>query len=206
MLPAWCQFVSNITHSSLNCTVGGCTTSAESHHGSRSAVHKIQVQHHPEIYLWFVWQLHAASSFGASLWQWATSNGHGFLRRRGDDILRRHATSLSNYSICKIALLANLQLFQPPPRTPFPWEEVTKDVKMTRLGPGNWPLPFNLGGDRSETDFQHSGFCWEVKLVCCEQLWGLVQGFRVGSITVLLCRLCWLCILILWMSKPLDFK
>ena len=159
-----------------SCTVGGCTTSAESHHGSRSAVHKIQVQHHPEIYLWFVWQLHAASSFGASLWQWATSNGHGFLRRRGDDILRRHATSLSNYSTCKIALLANLQLFQPPPRTPFPWEEVTKDVKMTRLGPGNWPLPFNLGGDRSETDFQHSGFCWEVKLVCCEQLWGLQGG------------------------------
>ena len=36
--------------------------------------------------LWFVWQLHDASSFAACLWQWATSNGHGFLRRWGDEI------------------------------------------------------------------------------------------------------------------------
>ena len=109
-------------------------------------------------------------------WQWATSNGHEFLRRRGDDILFWHATThlslqlfnLQNCSACKSSTI---------PRTPFPWEEAP--LKMSKWQ--GWLRRTDLclsilvetdlrqifSGDRFETDFRHSALLrGQISLLC----------------------------------------
>ena len=134
------------------------------------------------LWLWFVWQLHDTSSFAACLWQWATSNGQGFLKRWGDEIFCRHATNLtspSNYSICKIARLANLQLFQglhSHERRPLKmskWQAwlQRKDLCLPILVETDLRQIFSR--DRSEKDFGHSALLrGQISLLRSTSGWG----------------------------------
>lgn len=116
------------------------------------------------------------------LWQWATSDGHEFLRRRGDDILWWHATNPPLPPIIQFAKLLGLQIFNYSKDSIPMRGAATKDVKMTRLLRRTDLCLSILVATDLRRIFVILRCCWEVKLVCCvcwAQLW-----IRRGFVTV----------------------
>ena len=120
---------------------------------SISNIYPTKMRFFLQIFSGFVWQLHGAHPvlppLAMSYEQWTRV----FKTQRW-----RYSLLACNHPplspIIQFAKLLRLQIFNYSKDSIPMRRGATKDVKMTRLAPQNWPLPFNLGGDRSETDFQ----------------------------------------------------